>query len=796
MRLGVYRLSEKAGFPASTEAKGQALVISSANTPLLKSGDTVIEVAGQRVSSADEIEFLCDQAAIGETIPTLIQREGHAITVPIALITDYPASKIIIESLAALIFFLTGIAVILLQKRDTAAHVFHHLAVAIAALIVVTTGRFTVAPYGLGYVLEIVFLISYVVVPVLFLHFTLIFPKDRFRYKKTFLIPAYFIAAIITVWSSITFLHAAYPSVRLDRYGAYGAANYTTLIFFAALFIVGFAILLHAYRTTTSEFERRKLRWIFFGVVFGASAYLVLNTIPKLLIGKNLDEQFAILLSAVAPLSFAIAIIRFKVFDIDLFLQRSTVYTFVITVLLVVYLGIVALFTQLVLAMGLPSTLPNIIGAVFIALLFDPLRRRTQKYIDKKFFRVSYNFHEAQRSIVEKLKFINTKQGLADLVVENIGTLIPIAKIGFFIVEDPSDRLRLLAHRNFDLLERRHVHLKTSDLKTGLELPVALEDAIEPGIEYELADREVFTRWGMVLILPMLSSNRKILGFLVLGEKLSGTRFVVEDISLLSSISAQTGLALERLNVEYALVLEHAESERLAELSQLKSYFVSSVSHDLKTPLTSIRLFAELMKDHEDLPRQKTIEYLSIIEGESDRLARLITNVLDFAKIEKGTKDYTFKTWNMNEIARDVLRSLNYQIASHGFELQAVLSTAPLLIEADHDAIFDAVTNLISNAMKYSPPDRKHITIRTKSENDFGILSVQDEGYGIAPNEMEHIFESFYRINDPTMKAAGGAGIGLSLVKHTMEAHHGKVEVTSEVGNGSIFALYFPLIAV
>jgi signal transduction histidine kinase len=790
--LGVYRLSEKAGFPARIEKRGGALVIRSERAPLLKSGDTLVAIEGQPVASLDEIEFLCDQDSIGETIPVTLIQNGQTFSIPISLIQDYSRPKIIVESFAALIFFLTGIAVVILQKNDNAARIFHHLSISIAALIVLTTGRFTIAPFGMGYALEIIFQACYVLVPALFLHFTLIFPHDKLCSKKTFLVPVYSIAGMLALWSAMTFLRVAYPSVHLNHYEAYGVGNYAILVFFAATFIVGFANLLHSYRVASEEFERRKLRWIFFGIVFGTSAYLLLFLIPKLLVGKNVDEELAIAISVIAPISFAIAIIRFKVFDIDLFFRRSTVYTLAISLLLAIYLGIVALFTQVVLAMGLPAVLPNIIGAILIALLFEPLRRQIQTYVNKKFFRVSYDFHGAQRSIIERIKFVHAKQALADLVIESMYALIPVTKIGFFVVETPSDRLKLLAHRNFDLLERRNIQLRTNDLKTGLELPVALSDIIEPGIAFEPADREVFSRWGMALVLPMLSPDRKMLGFLVLGYKRSGARFFIEDISLLTSISTQAGLALERLNVEYALMLEQAESERLAELSAMKSYFVSSVSHDLKTPLTSIRLFAELIKDHEDLPRQKAIEYLSIIEDESDRLARLITNVLDFAKIEKGTKEYAFKRRDLNEIAHDVIRSMNYQITSHGFQFQSVFSAEPLLIHADSDALFDAITNLISNAMKYSPPERKRITITTASENSFAILAVRDEGYGIAPNEREHIFESFYRIDDPMMKSAGGAGIGLSIVKHTMDAHRGKAEVTSEVGKGSIFVLYFP----
>jgi signal transduction histidine kinase len=790
--VGVYRLSEKAGFPAALEQRGRALVINAARSPRLRSGDTIVAVSGQHVESSDEMEFLCDQDSIGETVPVTILRNSQEILVPAALDQDYATSKIIVESFAALLFFLTGIAVILLQPRDKSARIFHSLAISIAALILLTTGRFTIPPFGMGYALELLFQCSYVIVPALFLHFTLIFPNGKFQSKRTILVSAYSFALILAVWSGITFVRAAYPSVQLERYGAYNNSFYAILVFFAAMFFAGFMNLLVSYRSASETFERRKLRWIFFGIVVGTGAYLVLSLLPKFISGENFDDQLPIAISVIAPISFAIAIIRFKVFDIDLFFRRSTVYTLAGSVLLVIYLGIVALFTQVVLAMGLPSSLPNIIGALLVALLFEPLRRRTQKYVDQTFFRVSYNFHEAQRGMIERIKFANTKQALADLVTDSIYALIPVTKIGFFVVQTPSDRLKLLAHRNFDLLERRNIQLKIHDLKTGLELPVALPDEIEPGIEYEPADHEVFKRWGMALVLPMLSPDRAILGFLVLGKKRSGKRFMMEDISLLRSVSAQVGLALERLNVQYALMLETAESERLAELSALKSYFVSSVSHDLKTPLTSIRLFAELMKDHDDLSRKKTIEYLSIIENESDRLARLITNVLDFAKIEKGTKEYSFKTSDLNEIAHDVIRSLHYQITSRGFSLHSAFSSGKLLIEADSDALFDAITNLLSNAMKYSQPDNKSITLHTALTDGFAMLEVQDEGYGIPPNEIEHIFESFYRIDDPKMKSAGGAGIGLSVVKHTMEAHRGKVKVTSEVGKGSIFALYFP----
>src|SRR5207248_2681763 len=148
-----------------------------------------------------------------------------------------------------------------------------------------------------------------------------------------------------------------------------------------------------------------------------------------------------------------------------------------------------------------------------------------------------------------------------------------------------------------------------------------------------------------------------------------------------------------------------------------------------------------------------------------------------FAKIEKGKKEYSLKHCELNEIANHVMSSMTYQLSSSGFEVQTKFHEAPLAIEADADAIFDALTNLVSNAMKYSPPDRKQFAVTTKKADGYAILSVEDNGYGIAERETGHIFDSFYRSNDPRMRSAGGAGLGLSIVKHTMDAHGGKIEV-------------------
>ncbi|MEE9288033.1 MAG: HAMP domain-containing sensor histidine kinase, partial [Bacteroidota bacterium] len=352
---------------------------------------------------------------------------------------------------------------------------------------------------------------------------------------------------------------------------------------------------------------------------------------------------------------------------------------------------------------------------------------------------------------------------------------------------------RLLAHRNYDVLETRHVRFEVEKLKTRLQLPVALDEKVEPGVPFEQpADAEVFRRWGVAVGFPMTTESSEILGFLILGEKKSGRKFTVEDIDLLNTVTTQAGLAFERIGLQMKLMLERAETQRLQELNRLKSFFVSSVSHDLKTPLTSIRMFAELLQLNKKTSQTKTREYLQIIEGESERLTRLINNVLDFAKVERGVKEYSFSEARLNEMVRVALRTLQYPLKMQKFAVSVRLSKKEHVIRADPDAVVDAVINVVSNAMKYSS-ERKHITVSTIIRDGFAAVRVEDRGIGISGEGLEHIFDPFYRAKDEKSRGVGGVGLGLSLVQHVMDAHGGKVEVDSKLGKGSTFTLSFPL---
>ena len=240
------------------------------------------------------------------------------------------------------------------------------------------------------------------------------------------------------------------------------------------------------------------------------------------------------------------------------------------------------------------------------------------------------------------------------------------------------------------------------------------------------------------------------------------------------------------------IVLTIRATDREVRLAQAKSAFVSNVSHELKTPLSLISLFAEILELGRVKNDDKKREYYRIIGDESRRLNKLIDNILDFSKIEAGRKAYNFHYADIGEVVENVISDYHYQIINSGFLLKTNIENnlPPVLI--DRDAIAQAVLNLLDNAIKYSA-EVKEISIEVKKQGSDLVIEIADRGMGISRPEQAKIFEKFYRVSDGLVHDVKGSGLGLSLVKHIVEAHKGKISVESEIGKGSRFTVCIPL---
>jgi signal transduction histidine kinase len=230
-------------------------------------------------------------------------------------------------------------------------------------------------------------------------------------------------------------------------------------------------------------------------------------------------------------------------------------------------------------------------------------------------------------------------------------------------------------------------------------------------------------------------------------------------------------------------------------LARQKTDFVSNVSHELKTPLTSIRMFSELLAEHRVADPAKQRAYLQIITAETARLTRLINNVLDFSRLERGEKKYNFRDADLLNLVRETVDTYRPHLENCGFELECSLSPGQLPIRADTDAIAQIIVNLLSNAEKYSNGDKKILIEAGRRDGPLPCAEVKilDRGSGVPRGCEERIFEKFYRAHDSLSSGIQGSGLGLTLARQIARAHGGDVVYESRSGGGSCFSLRLPV---
>jgi signal transduction histidine kinase len=277
---------------------------------------------------------------------------------------------------------------------------------------------------------------------------------------------------------------------------------------------------------------------------------------------------------------------------------------------------------------------------------------------------------------------------------------------------------------------------------------------------------------------------------LILGIKLRGTTIANVSAHLFRNHFLILG-ALSLL-MGAGMILTYRSVARELALAKLKSDFVSNVSHELRTPLALIRLYAETLELGRISGTGKQQEYYEIIRKESERLTSLINNILDFSRIESGKKEYSFRETNVADLVRTTLESYRFEIEQNGFQIEQKIDTDVPSLWVDREAIARSLLNLVNNAVKYSA-NEKYLGIRLYRHDSSVNLEVVDRGIGIPEKEHGKIFEKFYRVGDPLVHNTKGSGLGLSLVRHIVQAHGGEVAVESAPGKGSRFIITLPL---
>jgi Na+/proline symporter/signal transduction histidine kinase len=269
---------------------------------------------------------------------------------------------------------------------------------------------------------------------------------------------------------------------------------------------------------------------------------------------------------------------------------------------------------------------------------------------------------------------------------------------------------------------------------------------------------------------------------------------IIDEASHVIAYSHQ--LEEKQQELEAATASLRAANESLKELDRLKDDFISTVTHELRTPLTSIRAFSEILHDNPDIDAAERHRFLGLIIKESERLTRLINQVLDLAKLESGLAEWQSTNIDLAEIVNDAVGSTSQIFKGRGVKVEAHLPATVPAVFADRDRVMQVMLNLLSNAVKFSPPESGRVVVRVEKEGASVRIDVEDNGVGIGREYLDVIFEKFRQVGDTLTQKPAGTGLGLAICRQIVARLGGRLWVESEPGRGSVFSFTLPLAAL
>jgi signal transduction histidine kinase len=289
--------------------------------------------------------------------------------------------------------------------------------------------------------------------------------------------------------------------------------------------------------------------------------------------------------------------------------------------------------------------------------------------------------------------------------------------------------------------------------------------------------------------------QEKILGVLATSISHPGRQFTQADLRLAMALADRAALAIEnsRLYAQERRLRQELEdlNQKVQEANRLKTEFVTVVTHELRSPLTSIAGYLDLLLEdgHEGAAARE--EYLQIVKRNADRLLRLINDLLDLARLEAGKLELKRVPLDLEGLIREVSGALRPQIEAKGQHLHLDLATPLPAVTGDPERLTQILLNLVANAHKYTPQGG-NITVATRAERAGVGIAVQDTGIGLSAEEQQQLFTKFFRAQHPLVQEAGGTGLGLAIARALVDLHGGTLTVVSAPGQGAIFKVTLP----
>lgn len=313
-------------------------------------------------------------------------------------------------------------------------------------------------------------------------------------------------------------------------------------------------------------------------------------------------------------------------------------------------------------------------------------------------------------------------------------------------------------------------------------------------IEDKYADPQIVKYVEKVLVGIVGSTSARMLVASVAKEESISTEEVVEILKQTQAL-LESNKELEKKTAELKRITDELskKNEQLEVMDRLKDDFLTTVTHEIRTPLTSIKALSEILVDNEDLTKEEREQFIETIINESERMGRLINQVLDLEKYDSGKRKLTEEQIVINKLISNVIHTLDAVFLEKRIKIKTKFAASVDIITGDYDKLFQVILNLLSNAIKFVKEGDGRIHVETNSDADYLNIIVSDNGPGIDKVYQELIFEKFYQAENQSIRKPKGTGLGLAISKRIIELHKGKIEVKSEKGNGATFIIGLPL---
>jgi signal transduction histidine kinase len=490
------------------------------------------------------------------------------------------------------------------------------------------------------------------------------------------------------------------------------------------------------------------------------------------------------------------SIVRYRLFAVGVAVKKTAVYALVgtlITAGLALLTKFIEEWFELKEASAIWIALP--VGAV-VTVLLSPLGQGLDDRIQRLMFSKRLGCYETLLHLSKRMSSILNFNELVDTLVHGLVRGIP-ATHATLMIHDPGTGAFVSYREETTLEEGSALESLRVDspivqwLTTTEGLLVKEEVKLNPRIAhyFETTEGEL-EAIKAALIVPLKVEN-KLNGILLLGEKLSGEIYDDQELEMLLLLATQAAISLENARLYEGLATSNA---RLLEASRLKSQFLANMSHELRTPLNSIIGFSKVLLNHLDgdlTERQEA--YVRSVHNSSRHLLELINSILDFSRIEAGKLEMRPEKLDIHDLVDECIESSMPLVRDKRVKIEKDLPVELPLIDADRMRIKQVLLNLISNATKFTHAGR--VLVQVRAEAEALHVSVADTGIGIAPRDLQRLFEPFQRLDNPLAQQADGTGLGLAISKKFVELHRGRIWAESRESQGSTFHFTLPLAA-